>query len=137
MLRLVLAILFGSFILGMNGIFLAEANAEIETKILGQWRYEGKQAGATITSVAEFQKDGSYLCQMTVSIFGVKTKLNFQGKWQVEEDRDVIITVTKTSNRVLLPKGKVMRKVSVRIEDGVMTYLYDGKEEREVKLKDS
>lgn len=107
---------------------------DLEKEILGKWRYQGKQTGATIESVAEFTKDGVYSCEMEVSIFGSKSKIVFKGKWSVEDDANVVIKVTETSSSLFLPKGKVMRKESVKIENNVMTYTYSGKKEREERI---
>ena len=112
------------------------ASAGLSEEILGKWRYKGKQAGATIESVAEFKRDGVYECTMNVGLFGTRSAIKFKGKWRVEEDVHVIIEVTETSSPLFLPKGKVMRKEAVKIEEDVMTYRYSGKPEKEERVID-
>ncbi|MDA0811612.1 MAG: hypothetical protein O3C21_04350 [Verrucomicrobia bacterium] len=114
----------------------APLHAGLETEILGQWQYKGKQAGAEIESVAKFLKSGAYACEMNVSLFGTQSKIKFKGTWRVEEEKHVIIEVTETSSPFFLPKGKIMRKESVKIEGDVMAYQYAGKPEREVRVKE-
>jgi hypothetical protein len=114
-----------------------EAEAGLAEDILGKWRYHGKQAGATIESVAEFKEDGVYACHMTVGIFGTRSAIHFKGKWRIEEDVHVIIEVTETSSPFFLPKGKVIRKETVEIQAKLMTYRYGGKRERELRVSAS
>lgn len=112
------------------------ADDALKSGILGKWRYQGRQAGATIESVAEFKADGIYLCKMQVNLFGARSTIRFKGSWRIENEEDVIIEVTETSSPLFLPKGKIMRKEDVEIVEEVMTYRYGGKSEREERVSD-
>ena len=103
---------------------LSPVRAGLEKEILGQWQYKGKQVGADIESVAKFEEGGAYACEMKVNLFGTQTKIQFKGTWRVEEEKHVVIEVTETSSPFFLPKGKIMRKESVKIEEDVMAYQY-------------
>jgi hypothetical protein len=107
----------------------------IEEQILGQWTYEGKHSGSKIRSVATFKPEGRYACSMTVSFLGVQTKISFEATWEVVDDDDVVIKVTKSSNKLLMPVGKVMKKEGVSFQNDVMTYQHDGKAEKETRAK--
>jgi hypothetical protein len=115
---------------------LSPVRAGLEKEILGQWQYKGKQVGADIESVAKFEEGGAYACEMKVNLFGTQTKIQFKGTWRVEEEKHVVIEVTETSSPFFLPKGKIMRKESVKIEEDVMAYQYAGNPEREVRVKE-
>ncbi|MCB1096992.1 MAG: hypothetical protein R3F19_10755 [Verrucomicrobiales bacterium] len=113
---------------------LPSARAGLEKDILGKWSYKGKQAGADIESVAKFEEGGAYACEMKISLFGTQSSIRFKGTWRVEEETHVVIEVTETDSPFFLPKGKIMRKESVKIEEDVMAYQYAGKPEREVRV---
>ncbi|MGK0184743.1 MAG: hypothetical protein ACI9R3_000517 [Verrucomicrobiales bacterium] len=125
-----------SILLLVVALSFSTASAELDEDILGKWSYKGKQAGATIESIAEFAADGVYSCTMQVSIFGTQSKILFKGEWQLEEE-NIVIKVTETNSPLFLPKGKVMRKQSVKIVENVMTYQYAGKAEREERVIDN
>ena len=112
------------------------SGGELQEKLLGKWRYKGKQAGATIESLAEFQENGAYQCRMNVGLFGTSSVITFKGKWRIEDDVHVVIEVIETSSSILLPKGKIMRKEGVTIKEGVMSYRYNGKPEEEKRVEE-
>lgn len=106
----------------------------LEKQIIGQWQYEGKSSGAKINSVATFKPGGLYSCSMTVKFLGTKSIINFEATWELVDETTVVVKVTKSSSKLMLPVGKVMKKESVAIKDNVMTYKYDGKDEKETRV---
>ena len=106
----------------------------IEKQILGQWQYEGKSSGAKICSLATFEPGGLYTCSMTVSFLGTTSAIDFEATWEAVDPSTVVVKVTKSSSKLLLPVGKVMKKESVASKGNVMTYKNDGKDEKETRV---
>ena len=116
----------------------AEKGSELASDILGTWRYQGKHMGSLVTSINTFhEKDKAYTSKMEVRFFGKTTKINFEGVWSIEDGKHVVVKVTKSTSKVFLPVGKVIRMDEARVDDKGLHYKHDGKPETETRVTSS
>jgi hypothetical protein len=127
-------------VLAATGLFAARADestllADLRAKIVGIWKHEHRQIGVQADTIKTYGADGSYSATSKIRMFGAKSEVNYEGKWEILSGPVLRLKVTKTNNRLYVPVGTVYLMKDLKIEGGVMTYTHDGKPNREVRQK--
>lgn len=109
--------------------------AALKGKIAGVWKHEHRQIGVQADTLKTYRPDGSYRATSKIRMLGVDSSVDYEAKWEILPGPVLRLTVTKTSNRLYVPMGKVYLMKNLKIEGNLMTYRHDGKPNREVRQK--
>ncbi len=113
----------------------AGAMESLATALLGTWHYEGKHMGSTVTSISTFHaRENRYASQMKVHFLGKVTTIDFEGAWSIDDGQHVVVKVTKSTSKVFLPVGKVIRMESAKVDGQELHYKHDGKSTKETRV---
>lgn len=111
--------------------------AALKVKIAGTWMHEHRQLGVQADTLKKYGADGSYSATSQIRMLGKNSTVEYEGKWEILTGPVLRLKVTKTSNRLFVPKDAVYEMKDLEIEGDVMTYQHDGKANREVRQEKS
>ncbi len=79
--------------------------------------------------------DGSFSARSKIRIMGVNTSVDYKGKWEILSGPAFRLKVTKTSNRLYVPNGKVYLMKGFQIKGDRMSYTHENKPGSEARQK--
>jgi hypothetical protein len=119
------------FLIGLCNILSAQetqkplSDAEMRQKIVGTWQLNSKSALGTLSAKGTYTifTNGTFETKGTiVNNAGKKVAtLNYEGEWQIQAGV-FVETITKTSDPMLAPVGKVARDKIIKVDDKQRIY---------------
>ena len=124
------------FLIFLTGCGFAAAD-DPETDLVGRWRWEGSEWGASLLTVSEYRADETYYAVTTARFLGTKTVVTCEGVWKLVDGKHLRVELTKTSDPKNAPVGEVYLMKNLAINSNSMSYTVDDEKERETRLKPS
>ena len=115
---------------------LADDAAQLDAlrkKIAGTWKHQHRQIGVQADTLKKYGADGSYSARSHVRMLGKNASVDYEGTWEILPGPILRLKVSKSSNRLFVPKDAIYTMENLEIEGDVMTYSHDGKDNREVR----